>query len=134
MVKSYFINVAGFYRSRQRRCSVKKVSFERCSQNSQENTCVRDSILTKLQAEDCKKETLAHVFSVHLAKFLRKLFLQDTSRQLLLLLTFQKQPPKVFYKKGVLENLSKFKERHLWFAKFLRTSFLQNTPTTATLL
>ena len=30
-------------------------------------------------------------------------------------------------KKGVLENFAKFTEKHLWFAEFLRTPFLQNT-------
>ena len=30
-------------------------------------------------------------------------------------------------KKGVLENISKFTEKHLWFAKFSKTPFLQNT-------
>ena len=44
-------------------CSVKKVFLERCSQNSRENACVRDSILIKLHSKGCKKETLAQVFS-----------------------------------------------------------------------
>ena len=38
-------------------------------------------------------------FPVNLAKFLRTAFLQNTSGLLLLLLAFQKQPPKVFYEK-----------------------------------
>ena len=37
-------------------------------------------------------------------------------------------------KKGILENLAKFTRKHLWFAKFLRTLFLQNNSATATLL
>ena len=37
-------------------------------------------------------------------------------------------------KKGVLENFVKFAEKHLWFAKFSGTPFLQNTSATATLL
>ena len=73
-----------------------------------------------------------------------------------LFLWFKKQPPEVFFKKGVLENFTKFTEKHLcwslflimlqafrpatllkerlWhmcfpvnFAKFWRKSFLQNT-------
>ena len=40
----------------------------------------------------------------------------------------------MFYKKGVLENFAKFTGKHLWFAKFSRTPFLQNTSATATLL
>ena len=50
----------------------------------------------------------------------------------------QKQPPEVFYAKGVLRNLTKFTRKHLCqsfffnkaglnFAAFLRTLFLQNT-------
>ena len=57
---------------------------------------------------------------------------------------FHKQPPKVFFKKGVLRNFAKLTGKHLCqrfffnkvaglrcfpvnFAKFLRTPFLQNT-------
>ena len=46
-----------------RRCSVKKVFLE-ILQNSQENTCGKDSFLIKLQTSPCnfiKKETLAQV-------------------------------------------------------------------------
>ena len=60
---------------------------------------------------------------MNLAKFLRKSFLQNTPERLLLFLAFQKQPPEVFYKKGVLENFSKFTGKHLWFEKFSRTTF-----------
>ena len=66
-------------------------------------------------------------FPVNLAKFLRTPFLQNTSGRLLLLLAFQKQPPEVFYEKGVLENFVKFTGKHLWFAKFSKTPLLQNT-------
>ena len=55
------------------RCSVKKV-FLRNSQNSQENTCARLSLLIKLQANFIKKETLAQVFPVNFVKLLRTLF------------------------------------------------------------
>ena len=37
-------------------------------------------------------------------------------------------------KKGVPENFAKFTGKHLWFAKFSGTPFLQNTSATATLL
>ena len=50
----------------------KMVFLEKCSQNSQENTCVRDSILIK----GYKKQTSPQVFS---CEFLRKPFLQNTS-------------------------------------------------------
>ena len=46
-----------------RRCSVKKVLLE-ISENSQGNTCVRVSLLIKLQAEACnfiKKATMAQI-------------------------------------------------------------------------
>ena len=52
------------------RCSVKKVFLE-ISQNSQENTCARVSLLINLQAEVCnfiKKDTLALVFSSEFCK------------------------------------------------------------------
>ena len=48
--ESYFSKVAGFHKSSQQRCFVKKVFLERCLQNSQEKTCARDSIVIKLQA------------------------------------------------------------------------------------
>ena len=78
-----------------RRCSVKKVFLE-ISQNSQENTCARDSSLMKLQGEAwdfINREALAQVwlatlksewqrcFPKNFAKFLRtpfpKLIFQD---------------------------------------------------------
>ena len=37
-------------------------------------------------------------------------------------------------KNGFFENFAKFTGKHLRFAKFSRTPFLQNTSTTATLL
>ena len=50
VAKSYVSKVAGFYRSNHRMRSVKKGFLERCSQNSQEKACVRDSILIKLHS------------------------------------------------------------------------------------
>ena len=74
MPKSFFGKVVGFYRSSHRRCSLKKVFLERCSQNSQENTCDRDFILIKLQAQGCKKETLTQVFSCNFSKISENTF------------------------------------------------------------
>ena len=52
-------------------CSVEKVFLE-ISQNSQENTCAKVSLLIKLQACNLiKKETLTQVFFMNFAKFLR---------------------------------------------------------------
>ena len=72
----------------QQRCSIKK-GFLKISQNSQENTCARVSYLIKLQAPPATllKKTLWHrCFPVNFAKFLRTLFLQNTSGQLLLII------------------------------------------------
>ena len=48
--KCYFSKVAGFYRSSQRRCSVKKGCSQKCILKIYSKTPVRDSILIKLQA------------------------------------------------------------------------------------
>ena len=59
-----------------RRCFVKKV-FLKIPQNSQENTCARDSFLIKLQALACnfiKKETLAQVFSCEFCEISKNTF------------------------------------------------------------
>ena len=64
------------------RCSVKKV-FLNISQNSQENTCARVSLLITL-LNFVKRETLAQVSSVKFVKFLRTLFFTKHLRQLLL--------------------------------------------------
>ena len=60
------------YKSSHRRCSVKKV-FSEILQNSQENTCARDSFLT-----------LAQVFSCEFYKISKNTFLQNTTGRLLL--------------------------------------------------
>ena len=64
------------------RCSVKKV-FLNISQNSQENTCARVSLLITL-LNFVKRETLAQVSSVKFVKFLRTLFFTKHLWQLLL--------------------------------------------------
>ena len=58
----------------------KKVFLERCSQNSQENACVRDSILIKLHSQGCKKETLAQVFSCEFSKISKNTFFTEHLR------------------------------------------------------
>ena len=40
----------------------------------------------------------------------------------------QKQPPEVFYKKGVLENFATSKENHLCWSLFLACSFIKTRP------
>ena len=67
-------------------CSVKNVFLE-ISQNSQENTCARVSLLIKLPTKAwnfIKKETLTQVFPANFAKFLRAPFLTEDFRGLLL--------------------------------------------------
>ena len=73
------------------RCSVKKVFLE-ILQNSQENTCARDSFLIKLQAWACnfikkeslaacnfiKKESLAQVFSCEFYEISKNTFFYRT--------------------------------------------------------
>ena len=77
---SHFYKVVGFYRSSHRSCPGKKVFLERCLQNSQENTCGRDSILIKLQAEGCKKETLVQVFSCEFCEISENTFFTEHLR------------------------------------------------------
>ena len=63
-----------------RRCSVKKVFLE-ISQNSQENTCARASILINLQAQACnfiKIEALAQVFSCEFCEMSKNTFYYRT--------------------------------------------------------
>ena len=63
------------------KCSVKNVFLE-ISQNSQENTCAKDSFLIKLQAAPAtllKKRFWHRCFPVNFAKFLITLFSQNTS-------------------------------------------------------
>ena len=68
------------YKSSHRRCSLKKKVFLKILQNSQENTYVRVSFLTKLQAwglratNFIKKETLAQFFSCEFCKIFENLF------------------------------------------------------------
>ena len=59
-------------------CSVKKVFLE-ISQNSQENTCARDSFLMKLQCNFIKKEALAQVFSCEFCEISKNTFLYRTT-------------------------------------------------------
>ena len=120
VANSYFSKIAGFYRSSHWRCSVKKVILERRSQNSHENTCVRYSILIKLQVRGCKKETLAQVF-------LRTPFLQNHSRGLLLILTFQKWLPLVFYEKRCSWKFLKLHRKTTVVWKIFKKTFSHNT-------
>ena len=68
----------------------KKKVFLEISQNSQENTCFRDSFLIKLQAKAkacnfIKKECLAQVFSYEFSEFSKNTFFIEDVRWLLLI-------------------------------------------------
>ena len=99
--------------------SRKNVFLERYSQNSQKNTCDRDSILIKLQAYGCKKETLIQVFSREFCEISKNTFLTEHLRTTATAFSSMK--------KGALGNFAKFTGKHLGFAKFSKTPFLQNT-------
>ena len=62
------------------RCSIKKV-FLGISQNSQENTCARDSFLIK---QACNLESLAQVFSCEFCEISKNIFFTKHLRWLLL--------------------------------------------------
>ena len=77
---SFLKKIVLLFRSSHWRCSVKKV-FLKISQNSQDNTCVRVSLLMKLKASDpqlyLKERLWRRCFPVNVAKFLRAPFLQE---------------------------------------------------------
>ena len=57
--------------------------FLEISQNSQENTCARTSLLIKLQVEACnliKKEALAQVFSCEFCEISKNTFIAENLR------------------------------------------------------
>ena len=58
----------------------KKLFLERYSQNSEEKTCGRYSILIKLHSHGCKKETLAQVFSFKFSKIYKNTFFTEQLR------------------------------------------------------
>ena len=74
------------------------------------------------------------MFSCEFSEVSKNNFFTEHLQTTILLLAFEKQPPEVIYEKGILENLAKFTEKHLWFAKCSRAPFLQNTSATTTLL
>ena len=78
------VNKCIIIRSSQRRCSIKKVFLE-ILQNSQENTCARDSFLIKLLLINfIKKESLAQVFSCEFCEISKNNFFTEQLRRLLL--------------------------------------------------
>ena len=63
-------------RSSRRSCSVKKVFLE-ISQNSQENTCARDSFFNKVAGQACnfiKKDSVVQVFSCEFCEISKNAF------------------------------------------------------------
>ena len=109
------------------------------SQNSQENTCARASLLTKLQAQPAtlSKKTLWHrCFPVNFAKFQRTPFLTEHFRWLLLYMTILETlllilkiclsveiicwntPLRIAFK-----NLRSFRGKYLWRSSILVKAF-----------
>ena len=87
------------YRSSHRKCSI-KISEKRCSQKFSKihrKTPVSESLFNEVAGlrpkarNYIKKDSLAQVFPLNFAKFLRTPFLQNTSRQLLLSLQISSQ-------------------------------------------
>ena len=96
--KSYFSKVASFYRSNHQRCSVKEgVPRKVFAKFTGKHLCQRLYFNKVCRSKAVKKRLWHNCFPLNLAKFLRTPLLQNTSRWLLLLLAFQKQPPEVFY-------------------------------------
>ena len=83
------------------------------------------SVLRKKVFLKISKNSRENTFG--LRNFQKHLFLQNTSRQLLLLLAFRSSHRRCSMKKGVLENFQKFKRKHIWFAKFQKHLFYR-TP------
>ena len=79
-----------------------------------------------------KKRLWYRCFCVNFTKFLRTPFLQNTSRRLLLLLAFQKQPPEVFYEKRCSWKFRKIhRKTPLVCEIFKNTFFTEHLWTTA---
>ena len=97
---------------------VKKVFLE-ISQNSQENTCAKVSILIKLRARFCnfiKIETLAQVFSCEILEFSKS--------------TFSYRLPPVAASAAITLLKKRFPQKcfSVNFEKFVRTSFDRALP------
>ena len=77
----------------------------------------------------CKKETLAQVLSREFSKISKNTFFTEHLRTTVSALSFSEAATgRCSMKKGVLGNCTKFTGKHLWFAKFSETPFLQNIP------
>ena len=79
---SFFSKALVCFRSSYQRCSMKKGVLRNFAKLAGQHLC-QSLFLNKVAG---LKETLAQVFPVNFAKFLRTLFLQNTSGRLLLLL------------------------------------------------
>ena len=105
-----------------------KVFLERCSQNSQENTCARPSISIKLHFQGCKKETLTQVFSCEFSKISKNTFFYRTHPDdCFCFQLFRSSRRRCSMKRCVLENFAKLAGKHPWFAKFQKHLFYR-TP------
>ena len=112
---TFLFSIAGFkfhgsmvfrenYRSNhQRRCSVEKV-FLKISQNSQENTCTRITLLKK-HSNSCKKNSDRGAFLWILKKKLSTLFLQNISGRIFLKIQNQSILSSQFLSKTVIHSI-----------------------------
>ena len=79
-----YLSVYIVYRSRHQRCSARESVLRNFAKFKGKHLC-QSLFLVKLPATFLDKETLAQVFPVNFAKFLRTCFLQNTSGRLLLI-------------------------------------------------
>ena len=98
-----------WYRSSHQRCSLKKDVLKNFPKFTGKHLCLK-------ACNFIKKEIHYSCFSVCFVKFLWIVFWQNNSWRLLLMVL-----PEVFYKKDVLKNFAKFKEKHSARVSFLIT-------------
>ena len=106
-------------RSSHQMCSIKIVALKNFTKLTGKHLCLSLFInkVAGLRPAILLKKTLWYrCFPVNFAKFLSKLFLQNTSGRVLLeilqLVHEIRSFPEVLYKRGVLKNFSKFTDKH----------------------
>ena len=124
MGNSYFTKVAGFYRCSHWRCSVKESVLRKVFAKFTGKQLCQRLYFNKVCGPKAVKRRLRHkCFPLNLEKFVRTPFLQNTSRWLLLLLAFQKQP-QVFYEKRCSWKFCKIYRKTPVVCKIFRNTFL----------
>ena len=87
----------------------KKGVLQNIMQNSEENNCVGVSFSTKLQADYCRKEIAAHVFSYKICEIFKNIFLKEHLRMTVLDMKFFKQ-----FFTHIPETFGTFRERFVF--------------------